>query len=167
MLPVSEIEERILFSPTMPDEVNRVLQQAVALSRNHFLEAERLFKRALELDRSCLQGYFALYKFYFHYKQFNDAEREIKAALAEAARQGGFPDNLRQLIEPPHKDQLYAGESGLFYLFSLKALAFVKLRRRQDGEAQTILALLQELDPEDRSGASVIRSLANAIKEDD
>jgi hypothetical protein len=59
---------------------------------------------------------------------------------------------------------LYANEISLFYLYTLKALAFVKLRLHQDAEAHVILTLLQDLDPEDRCGASVIRSLAEGIE---
>jgi hypothetical protein len=61
---------------------------------------------------------------------------------------------------------MYASEISLFYLYSLKALAFIKLRREQDVEARVILGLMPELDPEDRCGASVIMSLADALLED-
>ncbi len=91
MLPISEFEERVLFSPQVPGTVNALLQQAVAASHSDYSRAEILFKRAKQTDPSCLQTYFALYKFYFHHKRLYDAEREIRAGLEEAARQGGFP----------------------------------------------------------------------------
>ncbi|MBK8815817.1 MAG: hypothetical protein IPN42_10085 [Methylococcaceae bacterium] len=165
MLPVSEFEERVLFSPHIPSAVNNLLQQAVAANRSDFGQAEQLFKLAKQTDRSCLQTYFALYKFYFHHKRLHDAESEIRAALEEAARQGGFPSDFRRLARQPLKWDLCANEIGLYYLYTLKALAFVKLRKQQDIEAQVILTLLQDLDPEDRCGASVIRSLAEAVEE--
>jgi hypothetical protein len=165
MLPISEFEERVLFSPQVPGTVNALLQQAVAASHSDYSRAEILFKRAKQTDPSCLQTYFALYKFYFHHKRLYDAEREIRAGLEEAARQGGFPSDFRRLARQPFKWNLYATEIGLHYLYTLKALAFVKLRQQQDTEAQVILTLLQDLDPEDRCGASVIRSLAEAVEE--
>ena len=57
-------------------------------------------------------------------------------------------------------------QPALFYLYTLKALAFIKLRRQQAQEAESILALLRELDPEDRCGASVVMQLAHALPED-
>jgi hypothetical protein len=61
---------------------------------------------------------------------------------------------------------MYASDISLFYLYSLKALAFIKLRQQQDGEARVILSLMQILDPEDRCGGSVIVSLAAALDEE-
>jgi hypothetical protein len=61
---------------------------------------------------------------------------------------------------------MYASEICLFYLYTLKALAFIKLRQDQAIEAHSILALLREIDPEDRCGASVIMQLAQALEEE-
>lgn len=165
MLSGSELEERVLFSPQLPTAVNSLLQQAVAANHSDFNQAENLFILAKQTDRSCLQTYFALYKFYFHHKRLHDAEREIRAGLEEATRQGGFPSDFRRLARQPFKWNLYANDIGLYYLYTLKALAFVKLRQQQEAEVQVILTLLQDLDPEDRCGASVIRSLAEAVEE--
>ncbi len=165
MLPASQFEERVLFTPRLPANVNDLLQQAVAANRHDYARAETLFNLAKQADRRCLQTYFALYKFYFHHKRLNEAEREIKAGLEEAARQGDFPSDYRRLARQPLQWDLYATDIGLFYLYTLKALAFVKLRTHLDSEAQVILSLLQTLDPEDRCGASVIRSLSEALED--
>lgn len=165
MAAVIELEELVLFNPNVPETVNRLLQKAVAANHADFAEAERLFTEAKQQDRRCLQTYFALYKFYFHHNRLFEAEREIRAGLEEAARQGGFPSDFRRLSRKPHQWDLYANDTGLYYLYTMKALAFVKLRQRQEAEAQVILALLQDLDPEDRCGASVINSLADALEE--
>jgi hypothetical protein len=159
-------EERVLFSPNLPEAVNKLLQAAVAASHADKPLAEKLFKQAQETDRSCLQTYFALYKFYFYQGRLQEAEREVIAALEEAAHQGGFPSDYRRLVRQTDKCDMYASEITLFYLYSLKALAFIKLRREQDVEARVILSLMHELDPEDRCGASVIMSLADALLED-
>jgi len=159
-------EERVLFSPNLPEAVNKLLQAAVAASHADKPLAEKLFKQAQETDRSCLQTYFALYKFYFYQGRLQEAEREVIAALEEAAHQGGFPSDYRRLVRQTDKCDMYASEISRFYLDSLKALAFIKLRREQDVEARVILSLMHELDPEDRCGASVIMSLADALLED-
>jgi hypothetical protein len=47
-----------------------------------------------------------------------------------------------------------------FYLFSLKALAFIRLRQLRVGDTFQILAKLHEIDPKDSVGASVIEAYA-------
>jgi Tfp pilus assembly protein PilF len=158
-------DERVLFSPGLPEEINRLLQAGVAASRADTAQAEKRFKEAQRLDRSCLSTYFALYKFYFYQGRLKDAEREVIGALEEASRQGNFPYEYRRLEKQAFRWDMYASEAALFYLYTLKALAFIKLRLGQDMEANRILAALAELDPEDRCGASVIMSLADALTE--
>ena len=165
MSSVAFIEERVLFSPDIPAEVNNLLQAAVAASSVDQSQAENLFLQAQKLDRHCLQTYFALYKFYFFQKRLVDAERIVLAGLEESAKQGGFPNDYRQLVANLQKWNLYADESSLFYLYTLKALAFIKLRLGFTLDAQLVLSQLQQLDPEDRSGASVIMDLAAGVTE--
>ncbi|MDD5579134.1 MAG: hypothetical protein PHY16_07650 [Methylobacter sp.] len=159
------IEERVMFSPNMPAEVNQLLQAAVAASSINQSKAENLFIQAQTLDSHCLQTYFALYKFYFYQKRLVDAERIVLAGLEEAAKQGGFPNDYRRLVENLHQWSLYANESALFYLYTLKALAFIKLRLGFTQDAQLVLSHIQQLDPKDLSGASVIMDLAAGVTE--
>jgi len=110
-----------------------------------------------------LQTYFALYKFYFFQKRLVDAERIVIAGLEEAARQGHFPSDYRRLVLNRQKWDLYANEITFFYLYTLKALAFIKLRQGDQITAQLVLSHLQQLDPKDLSGASVIMDLATGV----
>ena len=160
------LEDRVLFSPNLPEAVNQLLQAGVLANHADKPRAELLFKQAQQMDRSCLQTYFALYKFYFYQGRLQEAEREVMAGLEAASLQGGFPCDFQSLALEPGKWDMYASEITLFYLYTLKALAFIKLRRQQEQEAEAILALLRELDPEDRCGASVIMQLAHALTED-
>ena len=154
-----------MFSPNMPAEVNNLLQAAVAASSIDQSRAENLFLQAQTLDSHCLQTYFALYKFYFFQKRLSDAERIVIAGLEESARQGGFPSDYRRLARNRKKWNLYANEITLFYLYTLKALAFIKLRQGYNVEAKLVLSHLRQLDPEDLSGASVIMALAAGVTE--
>lgn len=163
MASVAFVEERVLFSPNIPKEVNTLLQAAVAASSVDQSRAEKLFLQAKALDSHCLQSYFALYKFYFFQKRLVDAERIVIAGLEESARQGGFPSDYRRLAQNRQKWDLYANEIGLFYLYTLKALAFIKLRQGYAVNAQLILSHIQQLDPKDLSGASVIMDLAAGL----
>lgn len=163
---VGFIDEAVLFSPDMPEAVNELLQAAVVASRSDKVRAEQLFTEAYRLDKACLQTYFALYKFYFYQARLSEAESFVLAGLEEAARQGGFPADYRRLYRDKSKWDLYASDTALFYLYTLKALAFIKLRQQQLSQAQAILAMMKGLDPEDRSGASVIMDLAEAMQEE-
>ena len=160
------IDEAVLFSPDIPQPVNTLLQAAVVASRADKMRAEQLFTEAYQSDKACLQTYFALYKFYFYQGRLGEAERFVLAGLEEAARQGGFPSDYRRLYRDKSKWDMYANETTLFYLYTLKALAFIKLRQNLINQGRIILAMMRELDPEDRSGASVVMALAEALQEE-
>lgn len=159
------LAERVTFSLDMPADVNRLLQDAVAATQVNPERAETLFLQAKTLDSHCLQSYFALYKFYFFRKRLTDAERFVLAGLEEAARQGGFPNDYRSLVQDLSKWDLYGGDIKLFYLYTLKALAFIKLRQGYPVHARIILSHIKQLDPKDLSGASVIMDLAEGLNE--
>jgi len=163
---LTQLEERVLFSPNLPEPVNKLLQAAVVANHVDKDRAEQLFKQAQALDAACLQTHFALYKFYFYQGRLLEAEREVLTGLAAAALQGNFPADYRLLAQTPEARDMYASDIHLFYLYTLKALAFIKLRLMAEDEAHFILNLLLELDPEDRIGASVIRQLAQALNEE-
>lgn len=166
MSTVVYIDEAVLFSPDIPSPVNALLQAAVVATRNDALKGEQLFLQAYQLDRRCLQTYFALYKFYFYQARLMEAEYFVLEGLKEAAQQGGFPEDYRLLYRDKAHWNMYVDQTSLFYLYSLKALAFIKLRQEQIVQGQIILAMIKELDPEDRSGASVIMDLASALQEE-
>lgn len=162
---VGAFEDRVVFSPDIPAAVNVLLQAAVLASQRDGSEAERLFTKALRLDGHCLETYFALYKFYFYQARLADAEKAVLAGLEEAARQGRFPADYKRLLRDKDKWNLYANGITHFYLYSLKALAFIKLRGGKTLEARLILSAIHELDPEDRSGTWVITDLARVLDE--
>lgn len=121
--------------------------------------AEQLLVRAQAVDPECLHVYFAFYKFYFYRKQFDAAERVIRTGLVTAARLGCFPELIDQLT-PLSTDWSPAHGAQRFFLFSLKALAFVRLRQGDGEDSDRILVKLRELDPDDKVGGSVIGDLA-------
>ncbi|QSA96186.1 hypothetical protein [Methylococcus sp. EFPC2] len=155
-------DESVLFGTSIEPETNRRLQLAVSTRHHNRFLAEQMLWEARAEDPGCLPVYFALYKFYANVKRLADAERAARLALAMAAWQGGFPADWTALGASASRFDPYASEAGRYYLHSLKALAFVRLRRGATAEAGEILLHLQRLDPEDRSGASVIRALAES-----
>lgn len=160
------IDEKVLFGVALPEQVNNLLQEAVVAARHDKQRAETLFHQAKRLDPGCLHSYFALYKFYFYQARLKEAEESAIAGLEESARQLGFPADYRQLAESPENWPLYESEQGLFYLYTLKALAFIRLRQSRFEEGRALLGAIGQLDPEDRSGASVIEELSQALVEE-
>ncbi len=121
--------------------------------------AETLLWQAQRMDANALPVYFSLYKFYFYKGNLEQAELAARMALLAAAMQAGFSADWRGLHQDSADWTDYAAPAH-FYLFSLKALAFIRLRCGDAAEASAILAKLAELDPHDSVGASVIRSIA-------
>jgi hypothetical protein len=109
-----------------------------------------------------IESYVPLYKFYSHRRRLTDVERTARLALTEAAAAGGFAAAWRDLT-PTSADWTQAGGPARLYLFSLKALAFMRLRLGDCAEAAALLDKLAEIDPRDQVGAGVIRSLLAAV----
>lgn len=142
----------------LPPGVADWLAQAVA-SYHNTERAEFLLCTAQALAPECLPVYFALYKFYFYKRMLPQAEEVALRALDIAARQGAFTPDWTQL-DVHSTDWRRVDAPQHFYLFTLKALAFIRLRLGHSEDSHALLAKLQELDPLDTVGGSVIRDLA-------
>jgi len=155
------MEERVLFARDIKPEVNACLQSAVAHAKD-FERARELLYQARELDPDQLEVYIALYKFLFYRGHLAEAETVALDALDSAARRGGFSPALEQLSVQTTDWSIADGPARTF-LYSLKALSFIRLRKGEHEAGKALLALLGELDPLDQVGGSVIRELAEAL----
>lgn len=149
------------FGGEVPPALDRNLQQASQELRNR-PRAEALLIEAQVRDPDCLPVYFALYKFYFYSRRLKDAERIVLAALSAAARQAGISSRWQNLTRDSAAWHETSGPAH-FYLFSLKALAFIRLRLGRRKQSAQLLMKIAELDPQDTIGASVVGSLASAV----
>lgn len=107
---------------------------------------------AQAIDPACLPVYFALYKFYFYKFRLDDAEKVALMGLKTAASQSGFPAEWSHL-SPLSANWSLADGPQHFYLFTLKALALIRLRLGKREESLALLEKLQELDPSDSVGS--------------
>lgn len=149
---------RALYGGAAPPEVAALLEQAM----QSYADGERaaaLLEQARAQAPGALPVYFSLYKFYFYKGDLVRAENAVRMALNEAATQGGFDADWQHLT-PDCADWQDHAAPAHFYLFSLKALAFIRLRRGATEEANHILDKLEALDPKDSVGGSVIRTFA-------
>jgi hypothetical protein len=149
----------IVTQEDLPPRVAGYLSAAAAAAKD-WREAESLILRAQTVDPGCLHVYYALYKLYFNHNRLGDAERAAFLALDEAARQAKIPSDWTALSQDSC-DWTNVNAPQHFYLFSLKALAFIRLRQRRMEDANEILAKLREIDPQDTVGGSVISAYAD------
>lgn len=151
-------QDGVLFASDMPPDVDAVLQAAVVLY-DDTERAEQALLKAYAMAPHRLEVYVAMYKFYFYKNAIDDAETVATSALKEAARQGGFSSDWRTLT-PNSTQWTPAPDAQRFFLYTLKALAFINLRKGEHSVADEVLNKLSQLDPKDQVGGSVIRDLA-------
>lgn len=153
-----KVLQGIVAAEDLPPRVAGYLSAAAA-AVGEWREAESLLWRAQAADPDCLHVYYTLYKFYFNHNRLGDAERAACLALDAAASQAHISSNWDSL-DKDSCDWSQVGAPQHFYLFSLKALAFIRLRQHRMEDATGILAKLREIDPHDSVGASVIEAYA-------
>lgn len=153
----SHISQGIVATDDLPPRVTGYL--AAAAATRDWREAESLLLRANIADPDCLYVYYTLYKLYFIHNRLGDAERAVCLALDAAARQSHIPCDWR-LQDSISCDWYVVNAPQHFYLYSLKALAFIRLRQLRLEDALLILAKLREIDPQDMVGGSVIEAYA-------
>ena len=143
----------------VPPAVNEILQEGVALYRHDRTRADMAFRRALALDPRALATYFCLYKIHTYSGDLDAALAIAEAAVTEAARQANLSPDWH--LWDPAEITLHG--PGRFALYTLKAQAFIRLRRDEPREARALLDALARLDPTDAVGASVVRALAQGV----
>lgn len=150
----SGIDDAIDFGEVSP-AVNEILQRGVALSRHDGDAADRTFREALALDPGQLATWFCLYKIHTYSGRLDAALEAAEGGLREAARQSNLPPDWR-LWEP---DEIDLDGPARFALYTLKALAFIHMRRDDRATARVFLDGLARLDPTDEVGGSVVDAI--------
>ncbi len=148
------------FGGDVPTAVRDLLHRA-AVARSD--ERATLLWSAQALWPGCLAVYFVLYKHHAGRREFDLAERAATRGLREAAATIGLPDDWR-LVATPLPPAACDSGPGRFWLFTIKALAFIHLRRGHLDEARALLGRLEACDPQARIGADVLASLLDATE---
>ncbi len=164
MAQLAVLDERVVFAREIRPEVNQCLQNAVACAED-FERSRAFLYQACELDPDQIEVYVALYKFCFYRGYIDEAEQIALDALQRAADTGGFERDWRKLNETS-TDWNSFGSPARLYLYSLKALGFIRMRKGDSEGAKQPLAMLAQLDPQDQVGGSVIMGLLAATFEE-
>ncbi|UTD30143.1 hypothetical protein DB459_03820 [Bradyrhizobium sp. WD16] len=143
----------------LPAAIDALLQQGVAAYRSDYSAADRLFRQALAAAPTVLPVYFCLYKIHTYRGNLDAARDAAESGLREAARQAGWPADWRAW----RAGIATADDAGHFALYTLKALAFIHLRRDNLDLAREMLAALALLDPAGAVGWTVVAALADAV----
>lgn len=136
-------------------EVNTLLQQGVAAYYDDRPRADQLFRQAQSLGPEQLPVYYCLYKIHTYQGNLDAALEAAQAGLAVAARQANISPDWRLWDGP-----LPAAGAARFAAYTLKAMAFIHLRRNEAAEAKRMLAKLAEMGPDDGMGNSIVAEIA-------
>lgn len=148
------------FGGDVPPAVHQLLHQASGAAPG---ERSVLLWSAQALAPQCLATYYVLYKHHAGQREFELAERAAQRGLQEAAAQAGLATDWRA-VPAPLADAVVHSEAGRFWLFTLKALAFIKLRSGRPEQAQALLAHLEACAPQARTGSDVTTALLRAAQ---
>jgi tetratricopeptide (TPR) repeat protein len=155
--------EEIYFGDNIPPEVKHVLLEATRVYPD-LEKTESFLEQAYQMAPTQLEVYYARYKFYFYNKHLVQAEQVAREGLQQAARQAGFNPDWNELDETM-ANWVTPNDTERFYLYTLKALAFISMRQEQFREAENILNKLQQLDKTDQVGSSVVMDILQGLKE--
>lgn len=150
-------ENLIDFGDVLP-EVNEILQRGVSLYRHDPAGADLAFREALALRPEALPTYLCLYKIHTYQGNLDEALAIARAGLAEAARQAGLDPDWTKW--KPGEISPDVNGPGHFGLYTLKALAFIHLRRDENEMSQRCLGKIAELGAMETVGGTVIAALA-------
>lgn len=140
----------------LPEPTNALLQEGVLAYRHDPDLAREKFELALAEAPAQLPVHFCLYKIHTYQGRLDEALASALRGLAEAARQAGWPEDWRDWRRPADMSE----SAARFALYTLKALAFIRLKRGERAQAAEILDALRALDPAGHVGWPVIAALA-------
>lgn len=100
----------------------------------------------------------AMYRHHFYGHRLQPARDVARRALLIGARALGLPLAWREV--PPQPLAGAADDARVrFYLFTLKGYAYLSLRLDDPVEVRDALALLRQLDPDDKVGGALIEAV--------
>jgi tetratricopeptide (TPR) repeat protein len=145
----------VLLGRGLPTAAEHHLRLA-GLSYQHDEVAEQHLREAHALAPGHAAVLIGLYRFYFYKGRLPEALEVARICLDKAARENGL-DRDWWLVE--RRDADFGGWDAVlprFYLFTLKAYAYLNMRLGNEAEARLVILKLLDLDPSDKLGARVL-----------
>ena len=168
--------ERQFFSQQLPAALSLELNQLLAeqfqdngvspLTVKDSNTLESRFRNMQQQWPQCVDPRIALFKLYFRTGRYPEAEREVWAAMSLLSGRQAFTRNYR-LLRPEATDWLCNDSDQRQFLFCMKALGVIRLRRGKILLAKKVLGKLAELDPYDEIGGGSYWQIAQSFDEED
>lgn len=108
-----------------------------------------------------------LYRFYFYKNRLAEALDVARICLKKAAHDNQLSPNWREVREHDAIFGDYDAVLPRFYLFTLKACAYLSMRLGDLAEGREMVTKLLELDPSDKIGAKVLLGILDRIGAND
>jgi len=131
-----------------------------AIAEAHLLKAQAL----APTPAAVLIG---LYRFYFYKNRLPEALEVAGLCLAKAARDNALAIDWREVQRRDADFCDFGAVLPRFYLFALKAHAYLSMRLGDLAEGRAAAMKLLELDPSDKVGAKVLLGVFERLERDD
>lgn len=150
----------LFYGGEIPETVRALLQIAPRL-----LPSQRgtLLWLAQATEPEALAIYYLLYKHHTSRRELNQAQRAAELGLVQAARQAGLAEDYRSVTALQTLDYAHDGPQR-FWLFTLKALAFIRLRKGDASTAEDLLQRVARFAPDSGLGDEVIDAMLRAAQ---
>jgi hypothetical protein len=130
-------------------------------------EAERYLLHAKTLAPDHPAVLVGFYRYYFYKNRLEEALVIARLCLLTAARDNALDPDWRRVEAEDANFGSYDAVLPRFYLFTLKAYAYLKLRLGDLEEGRDAAAKTLALDPTDKVGASVLLDVLARLGSDD
>lgn len=159
--------EQACFGGNLPEQVEQHLRLA-GLNYQHDQIAESHLFQAQALAPGHAAVLIALYRFYFYKGRLADALTVAERCLVKAAHDNHLDEDWRRVRHGDAEFGSYEAILPRFYLFTLKAWGYLKMRLGRLEESHAALTKMLELDPSDKLNAAVLlKVLARHGQEDE
>lgn len=160
---------RLHNAPNLPDAAAEQLRLA-SLAWHDDACAERHLWAAHAAAADHEAVLIGFYRYYFYKTRLSEALNVARRCILEAARDNALDPDWRRVGPDDAEFGHYEAAGPRFYLFSLKAYAYLQLRLGAIAEGRDAAAKLLDLDPTDKVGGrvllDVIGRMAKGIDDD-
>jgi len=150
----------------LPPEAEAHLRQAGAAYQDGAVAEQhlRLAEAAAPGHAAVLIG---LYRFYFYKGRLKDALDVALVCLGKAADDNRLAPDWRKVKAGDADFGNFGAVLPRFYLFTLKAYAYLRMRLGDYAEGREVVNKLLELDPTDKVGAKVLLGVLDRMGQSD
>lgn len=150
----------------LPESISNNLQRA-ALMYQRGEDAEPLLLETYNTANYHPAVHIALYRFYFYRHRIAEALQVAESCLLKVAADLHLPNDWRNVRPDQARFGTFDDVVPRFYLYTLKACAYLNMRSGNLALSGAMLQQLRLLDPKDRMGGSVLQDVLARIGVDD